>query len=367
MNQKRLLIVGGEDRFVARIHHMLGTDPEVSWDLRFVASADEALRLLEESPAHLLVSESFGTTAELKALFSRITARHPTAAQLVVTPRGRPTSPFTLEPQLLPDSLSDAELRGRIEGGCALHATFADPRLKTVVGSLERLPPAPSTYFELTEAAADPEVSVAQIASIVERDPALAMKVLQLANSSFFGATKRLTSIGQAVGFLGITLLKGLVLTVHAFESFEVPKTRTFSVELFQGYSTRVARLARAFWAERAVAETAFTAGLVHDIGKMVIAIRRPREFDSIMTRAAETGEQVHEVEREVAYHQQPRSLPVGSDPRVLAAVYAADAYLGILTCGEPEADFDRDFLERSGADLVAWRGHAEEEATRGG
>lgn len=130
-----------------------------------------------------------------------------------------------------------------------------------------------------------------------------------------------------------------------------------------------IGRLARSF-----VTDPAFTAGDLHDIGKLVLALRMPVKFTQVIQRIAETGEDHQSVEREilgvghadvggylmmawgiptsliesVAFHHRPGAVSSGNR-KVLAAVDAADALYGFVSCGEPETRLDLGFLESVG------------------
>ncbi|MBS2025943.1 MAG: HDOD domain-containing protein, partial [Deltaproteobacteria bacterium] len=189
--------------------------------------------------------------------------------------------------------------------------------------------------------------------------------------------------------------LKGLALTAHVFASFESQGLGGFSPELFQAYSVRVARLAKRFLEGRSNADEAFSAGLLHDLGKMIIAVRLPTRFAAITSLVAESKAPLYQIERDligvthaeigayllgmwglphaiveaVALHHTPGQVKPrpGGDYAALAAVHAADALLGIYSCFDPEDLLDLEFLERAGFahDLPRWHELAKEEAAK--
>ena len=238
-------------------------------------------------------------------------------------------------------------------------------------------------------AASRAETTVSEISAIIQRDPAMSVKVLQLVNSSFFGLKSRVSSIAQAVSYLGVGLLKSLVLSAHVFSALDVSRCKVLSIERFQLYSIRIGRLAQRMVKSKAAGEEAFTAGVIHNVGELVLAVKRPDEFAQVLQRCEETGEPRAHVERDVfgvthpevgaqllanwgipfsivevaAFHHEP-SRVVGGDLELLATVHCADALVGILTCGDPATTLDQAFLERAGLiqQLPRWRALVEKE-----
>ena len=264
-----------------------------------------------------------------------------------------------------------------------LQAILAEDAVRQLADGVTMLATLPETYLALSRAANDAHSSAAEIARIVERDPAVSARLLQLVNSTFFGISKRTSSIQKAVNMLGTHLLKSLVLSAHMSSAIDLAPTRFFSMPRYQSYSIRVARLARLFAGARESADEAFTAGIMSGIGQIVFALRAPKQFEKVLARVAATGELQQDVEREVfgtshaevgayllstwgipfeivecvALHQRPRDAGAG-DCELLALVHAAGALARIVICHEPESQLDLDFLARAGmvVEVPKWR-----------
>lgn len=259
-----------------------------------------------------------------------------------------------------------------IERACALPALLTNEPLRRLVGRLERLPSPPKLYWDLTRATARADVSMAELAALVECDPSMATKVLQMVNSAFFGATRAYTSVHQALVFLGVQRLKALVLSAQIFEEGRAG-LQADALEAQQRHSCDVAALAQQFVADPARAETAYTAALLHEVGKIVFALGDPAGATEVLQCCADTGRTAVDVELErfgtthaeagayllalwglpldiveaVQFHHQPGPAP--ND--VVAAVHAADALLHEVrgTAGRPVANqLDHAFLDQS-------------------
>ncbi len=261
------------------------------------------------------------------------------------------------------------------------HAPLDDGAVRRAAGGAGGTPSAPALYTRLVDATADQETSLADIGALVESDIAMCARVLQLVNSSFFGLGRTISSAREAVTYLGMAPLRALVLSAGAFRAF-VPgrPIEGFSVEALETHSARVARLAAELMPDRSDAEDAFTAGMLHDLGKLLPAAHQPDELALVLAAARESGRPVHAIEYErtgvshaeigaylltlwglphpvvqaVAHHHAPDRLGTGRlDPS--AAVHIAD--LLITEQEQGTAPGEDDLATLGVADqLPAWR-----------
>ena len=168
-------------------------------------------------------------------------------------------------------------LRVAIDRAFSLQSILSGEALAGMVGSLGELPSAPRLYVALTQALADPDSSMTDIAGVVEQDVAISAKILQLVNSAFFGLSRNVSSVQHAVSYLGVSILQSLVLSVEAFRVFTgADQVEGFSIDEFDEHSQLTAGIARKFGLPEHLAEPAVVASLLHDIGKLVVATRAP-------------------------------------------------------------------------------------------
>src|SRR5205823_14111101 len=113
-----------------------------------------------------------------------------------------------------------------------LRELLADERLRSLAGEVDGLPSLPRIYGDLTAALESPNCGAAEISAVVCRDPALAAKVLQLVNSSFFGLPRHITALPEAVAFLGVATLRSLVLSTEAMSLFR-PAARAAGLDVY--------------------------------------------------------------------------------------------------------------------------------------
>jgi putative nucleotidyltransferase with HDIG domain len=181
-----------------------------------------------------------------------------------------------------------ATLEGTIDRACSLQSLLTDPALRAVVGGIGRLPSVPKLYMKINESLEKPTTSLKDVAALIEQDMAVSAKILQVVNSGFFGLPKRVTSVHAAVTFIGISMLRRVLLSVQAFTSFDRPLVAGFSVEELQKHSHLTAMVASRMFKGKRESEDAFTGGILHDIGKLILATRPAVSDSRAAIRSAE-------------------------------------------------------------------------------
>lgn len=168
---------------------------------------------------------------------------------------------------------------------------------------LERLPRLSPMMTQLLARLSGRNCDVRELTEIVERDPVLSAQVLQLANSAIFARLRQVSSVRHAVSMVGIGAMRKFVLGSSISNLFSRAKPApSFSMVRFNLHSVATAVLLEQLAAVVPFesAEDAFLAGLLHDIGKLLIAVSMPREYEDIQALAAGDGRTLIECEREV-------------------------------------------------------------------
>lgn len=177
------------------------------------------------------------------------------------------------------DDLDDAITRdsGLIEA-------FDNPYVQELAGGAGRLPASDNARKLLLDKLNSTEGSVEDVADIIEEDLALTAKILQLANSSFFRRQTSVSSARHAVSYLGVDVIRSLVLADQLFErSEEIPKMDYFDIDALRRHSLMTSTIAREIAPKTDIATVAMTAGLLHDVGKIVIALQKPEIIGSLV------------------------------------------------------------------------------------
>ncbi len=155
------------------------------------------------------------------------------------------------------------------------------------------LPTLPVVFQELFRRMQDPDTQVSELAEVIARDQALTLKILKLVNSAFYGRPAQISSISRAVIIMGFQAVRSAALAVSVFEHFKDLNNdgAAFTLDGFWRHSIGVSCLAKqaALVLHVGVPEDAFVAGLLHDVGKLVMLQHFPDDVEDL-TRAA--GEQ---------------------------------------------------------------------------
>ena len=150
------------------------------------------------------------------------------------------------------------------------------------------LPSMPQVLVQLIDSCHDPEIQMQAIARIVDKDAAISAKILQLVNSSLIGARRAFNNLEQAVVYLGADAVRNLAISVSVQQIFRRVETNgLLSIDRFWHHSTLAALIARntATTVGHADASEAYLAGLLHDIGKLLLWMAFPGKYAPLLLK----------------------------------------------------------------------------------
>ena len=272
---KTILFVDDEPRLLDALARMLRPRRH-EWDMTFVAGGEAGIAALDAGTFDVLVTDMRMPVVDGVAVLRHARERSPRTVRIALsgqTELAVMTRSVSLVHQFLAKPCDPVVLRSVIERVCALQALLNDPHLQHVVGQLGELPVLPRTYERFAAELESPETSIASIVRIVEQDVVLAARCLQLANSAYFGLRRPVDTLEQAVSYLGIGMLRDLVLSTVAFSSFTPGRQLTDAgLARLERHSVVVANVARAILDQHELSQQAFMAGMLHDIGVLILA-----------------------------------------------------------------------------------------------
>ena len=165
-------------------------------------------------------------------------------------------------------------------------AVDGSPALVDIIDGLRDLPSLPAVVGELLGAMDNPGVALDVLAHKIAHDQALAAKTLRLANSSFYGTRSRAATLRDAIAILGLRALRTVVVAAAVTSAFSRPRASTFDFEAFWRHCICTALCARPLARTLGLNEDiAFTVGLLHDVGRLVLVTRRTAEYEQLLKR----------------------------------------------------------------------------------
>jgi HD-like signal output (HDOD) protein len=233
-----------------------------------------------------------------------------------------------------------------------------------IMGALDRLPPFSPVLTRLLATLADEDVSFGELAGIIETDAVLAGNLLRVVNSPLYGRIATINSVRHAVSILGSIKIRNLVLGLSVSRRWAGARIPgKWDSRQFNMHSLAVAVLSDLVALEKPFPypEGAFTAGLLHDVGKLLIAVAMPQEFETICDTYEAGGERVDRCEDEVigvthaeisgaimerwklpvpiqeavCWHHSPDNA-AGGEPHLAHVIQAADHYINTIGLGMP-------------------------------
>ena len=300
----RILFVDDDVKILESLQRVLRPQKR-EWDMAFAAGGEVALTMLAASPFDVVVSDMQMPGIDGAALLETARVKYPNVLRIILSQHAELEDSYRAVPvahQFLLKPCDPGALRAAIERATSLAAVLNSKLLASLVGSLRELPSLPRIYSELRGVLADPDVSIGRVVSIVEKDVAISAKVLQLVNSAFFGVTREVADIKTAVSYLGITILQNLVLSAEVLRAFQLKKpVPGFSLEEFHRHSGLAARIAAEIARTGNLPGAVVVAGLLHDVGKLVIAERVPQHFCRALDGSRQDRGPLFVVEEELA------------------------------------------------------------------
>jgi HD-like signal output (HDOD) protein/ActR/RegA family two-component response regulator len=390
---KRILFVEDSallrDMFLAVL-----SDEDGRWEVATAASGEEALEVLKHHPFDVVASDMRMRGMSGVELLAEVLKLYPGTSRIIISgaaDQAAAADALGSTHQFIMKPVDVNTLRSTLACLEGLDAFLKCEKLRTLAGKMKALPSFPALYLEIMKAIEKPDTPLQTIDELIVKDPGMTAKILQIVNSAAMGLHEKVNDPMEAVQQLGLGTVKSLALSAHVFTCFTASLRMNFPVNALWNHLMQTGNTARAIMraedADNAYVEAAYTAGLLHDIGKLMLADSLPREFQEALTQAMDTHRPLPEVEAQifgathaglaayllglwglpapiveaVAFHHQPE-MSSNHHFSPLTAVHAANALEHELD--GLDSDLNLEYLTRVGvADrLDAWRVEAEKQ-----
>lgn len=398
--KRRILFVDDEKLLLKGLQRMLRSMRH-EWEMRFVTDGRAALDLIGKEPFDAVITDMQMPGMNGIQLLESVMQDHPDIVRIILS--GQLDQEMILKTvrsahQHLSKPCDGDLLKSTLAQAFALRDLLADEKIQTLVSRIESLPSLPSLYIEIMEELQSANTSFKKVGEIIAKDVGMTAKILQMVNSAFFGLRRQISNPRDAVSYLGFETIKSLVLSAKIFSQFDQKKLPGFSLDELWSHSMLTGSFAKIVakmeGQTKAVIDDAYMAGLLHDLGKLVLAQNLSGSYQRALEAARKDNRAHWEVEYEmlgathaeiaaylmglwgikyavveaIAFHHMPGKSTTRMG--ILTIVHSANALaheLGSVEAPQPARLDDRylkdkDIMER----LPAWQAACQEHYQQG-
>ena len=289
---KRILFVEDNPMLLELYSFLL--DPKTDqWETTVAPDGQTAMALLRSSAFDVVVSDMQMPGMSGIELLTKVRELHPQTSRIIIsgyTDQAEAADALNCTHLFIPKPFDVATLKATLARIGSLDAYLKDDKLRGLAGKMRTLPSFPTLYLEIIREIESPNSSIQGIAKIVAKDPGITAKILQVTNSAAFGLPEKVNDPVEAVQQLGMNTVRSLVLSAQVFSSFHSTRLKHFSADALWTHLMKCGDLARTIMRREHVtiteSEDAFTAGMLHDMGKLMLADSLPQEFEKALALA---------------------------------------------------------------------------------
>jgi HD-like signal output (HDOD) protein/CheY-like chemotaxis protein len=284
---KRILFVDDEAMVLQGLQRSLRA-MRGEWDAEFATSGAEALEIMSRAPFDVVITDMRMPGMDGAQLLERVRVQFPRTVRMILSGQSdRESILRSIGPthQYLSKPCDVEELKQKLRHAFALRDLLADPKLKEIVSRLESVPSLPAIYVKITKALEVPDASMSDISGIIAEEMGMSTKMLQLVNSAFFGLASPVSSVKQAASLIGMENIRALALSVNIFSRFEGSLGEDMAFLWNHSLATAgfAKVIAKAQSGGRTELDDAFTAGLLHDIGRLILASACTKDYMNVL------------------------------------------------------------------------------------
>jgi len=304
----RILFVEDDPVVMANMRRSLAVMRR-EWDMRFFATAEDALLGMADRPFDVVVTDLAMPGMDGTELLALVQYQHPRVVRVLMAEpdaAGGMVRAAGVAHRILRKPCDPSELAFAIQRAFELEQRLSDPDLQSMISEVGALPSPSLAVVRLNDLFAFDEVDVDDVAGVVSSDVGMTAKLLQVVNSAYFSLAHHITDVREAVSYLGLDVVRNLCVAMELMKSFEqAPPTVQAIVDEIHEHSLTVAGVARELIQDRTKANDAFVGAMLHDVGLLVLATQLPEQFLELRVQTMRSNLPLTEVELEVigAHH----------------------------------------------------------------
>jgi len=304
--KRRILFVDDEPNILKGLQRSL-RPLRKNWEMGFETGGRQALKRLETEGFDVIISDMRMPDMDGGQLLGQVQKKYPKMVRIVLS--GHADRELAMKSvmsahQYLAKPCEKGLLVSAVNRACSLRDRMSKKALQNVVTAIGTMPSLPNLYSRIMDAMTSNNASVALVGEIISEDLGMTAKILQLVNSSFFAMPRHVATPAEAAVILGIDVLKTLVLTLEVFSAYKKSTLEILPISRIQEHCVNTGilakKIARLEARDKDVTDNAMIAGVLHDLGRLILAEGFPDEYRQIMDKVKQEGCRVHEAEAEV-------------------------------------------------------------------
>lgn len=299
-----LFVVKSENifqRFTTELHSL-----EHRFDVTLVRSHEEAVGVVKSAQVDIIITEFTAGGADDRSFLEFVFNEFPQIIRIVLSDAmANESNQFEVSrliQSVVPLSGSTTDLIKTVNRITNLKRFMDNPYIMKIIGSINDLPTLPKVYRELDDELNSEVVSIRRIEKIIESDPALTAKILQLSNSAFFSTTVRTTDILSALSLIGFGMLRSMVLLANVVDTDKFTGKKRLFLDKAWSDALKVSKICEYFAGKYGLSEYMTNqlriAAILHPIGK-ILMLSVPGYLEEITQLTDEKNISWEEAERE--------------------------------------------------------------------
>ncbi|QGY38662.1 HDOD domain-containing protein [Pseudodesulfovibrio cashew] len=302
----RILFVDDEPNILAALKRMLRSKRD-EWEMVFVESGLEALEKLKDGIFDVVISDIRMPGMDGAELLNRVKESYPKMIRIALSGQvdlNEVIHSIRAVHQYITKPCNAEYLIDKIEGALHSRRVLTDVNLLRLVTEIDALPVVPQVFLEIEKELAKEEPDINRIAEHIAKDVGLVAEIIKLVNSPYFGLPAHVDSLHKAITLLGLETIKALVLSSHLFSMYDSKPLPKFSLNKLWAHCFRVSNIAYLIaecdGVDRETLLQCRMAGILHDIGKLILCTFFPERYGQVLETMAEGGGPICTVEERI-------------------------------------------------------------------
>lgn len=265
---------------------------QTEWQSIYVKTPEAALEVTTNRRISVVVANMGADLLKHRLLFQEIVSRTDHQIQIILLMSSvdqKLTDAMDFAHQCLASEVDPKDIVFEIRRGLIIgEQARKKDTLAKLLPKLNKLPTPPAIYFELRDELDSKNYSMETLANIISRDQAITVRLLKIVNSGFYGLPRSIITLKRAISLLGTEFVLGVILTAHLFDSLPLPG---LNLDNFWQHNFIVSELSKYLAAERGAdrdtVNASGLAGLLHDIGSLVMLANFPIQYNNMLRQVA--------------------------------------------------------------------------------